>query len=1025
MSSKNRVYKELKSFKRRYWIARLIQGLLIFSGTGLVLFGIIALIEYASWMSSNQRMVLFFISLAIETFLLLYYIAWPVIQILLNGNALSDWRAAQMIGKLLEDVDDRLLNFLELDSKAEKNELIDASLDQKGNSLLQYRFSKSFEFSTLKPYLLFLLPLAVMLLFVWQGNRWHMLEEGTVRLVNFNIEYERELPFIIIPLGDLIVDEGDDYTIQFKLDGSFIPEEIEILSEDGEAIVGVTNSTVTYDFKNCYDDITVRLGYDGVLSETYTITVIKKPVMGRVSVEVLPPRYTGIDKFIVQNSNKLEVPEGSEIAISYAFKNTPSIEVEVFEKGIKTDSFSILNEETLHRIVSTNQDFVAKANKRPLHALEAEVIRDKRPELSLAVDSLEEYFIININSNDDYKILSAEAIIEDLEGRKERLSLKPDGNILKRKLTFSYKEIDLINSIEIKVSDQNHAVSRRVDLARFKEPELTTEQLLENAGADIAKMRKEDEKDNEESSQKQKSKKSSEDLKKEAEQLNKTVKKLAEKDSVQFDRLEKLSEEIKDLLEKMDKDIPKSQKQMSEKKLEEKIAQLEKEWMILKVVDQLNNVQDSLKKKPFVDEERMKRLQEDAKNLEQKMDLKEKEDVDWEKFEELSKNNEQLKEKNQKDKSQQQPNADRQPQEEEEKNGEEGNQEKKDQEGTKPQNQQKQDLKEQMQEDSEQLKQQLGAMSSMMMMEAMQANIELIRRLELRSLKASKKQEEIYTETVSGEEYDKKLILAQTEIKNSASRILDSLSALTVSDPMLGNILNKNQQLLQDYLGEMTNLSEMNVGQLSSKQRYLQYSLNDLASILYDILKSESEQMQNMMAGNKACNKPKPGKGKKESLSQQQKKLGEKMGKMKKPGKGKPGRQTLSDAELLELIKGQEQILEQYQQQQNKKGGQKAGDAEVVDKMNKQLDDLVNNNIDKAIERNKEIEDKLITIEKSDNQKKEDDKKRQSRENKLDYDAIRNTALQDYLRKNQTGTGVVNLPALKTYYSGKWVIINQ
>jgi hypothetical protein len=43
----------------------------------------------------------------------------------------------------------------------------------------------------------------------------------------------------------------------------------------------------------------------------------------------------------------------------------------------------------------------------------------------------------------------------------------------------------------------------------------------------------------------------------------------------------------------------------------------------------------------------------------------------------------------------------------------------------------------------------------------------------------------------------------------------------------------------------------------------------------------------------------------------------------------------------------------------------------------------------------------------------------------LNYDAIRNAALQNYLRTSQAGKGIEDLPGLKTYYSGKWVIINQ
>jgi hypothetical protein len=315
-----------------------------------------------------------------------------------------------------------------------------------------------------------------------------------------------------------------------------------------------------------------------------------------------------------------------------------------------------------------------------------------------------------------------------------------------------------------------------------------------------------------------------------------------------------------------------------------------------------------------------------------------------------------------------------------------------------------------------------------MMMEAMEKNIELLRRLELRALKASLKQEQVYNQTQTSREVENSAVGSQKEIIQASVVILDSLAYATVTDEQLAVVLRKNVELLDQHIKNLSNLQDITYSGLVSGQRYLQYGLNDLASILYDILKSESQSLQSMMAGEGQCKNPKPGKGKKKSLSQQQKELGEKMGKKKGKGEsegegqpGKQGRQSLSQGELLELIKGQEEIIKGFK----KSGGNKPGEIEALDEMNKQLDDLLKNNIDKAIARNKEIEDKLILIEKSENQKKEDDNKRKSQENKLDYEALRNCIFVEYLTKIQTSTGVVNLPALKQYYTVKWVKAGQ
>jgi len=239
---------------------------------------------------------------------------------------------------------------------------------------------------------------------------------------------------------------------------------------------------------------------------------------------------------------------------------------------------------------------------------------------------------------------------------------------------------------------------------------------------------------------------------------------------------------------------------------------------------------------------------------------------------------------------------------------------------------------------------------------------------------------------------------------------------------MMAQILMEYQEKLDLNLEQMSTVNAEDIRNYVSNQRYLQYGLNDLAAILYDILKAESESLMNMKEGNKSCNKPKPGKGKKPSLSGQQKELGEKMGKQsRKPGKGNGGDKPMSQAEVLELIKGQEAIIEQYEQ----KGGSKSGDGDLSKDLNKQLEDLINMNLDKAFERNKSIEEKLLVIEQSENEKEDQKEERLSKESTLNYEVIKQSSIRDYLKSKQRESSVVNLPALKNYFTSKWVKINQ
>lgn len=1002
MNSKEHIQKNLVQFKQRYWFARLLQGVLIFSGTGLVFFGVVALLEYATWLSTVQRTALFLLTLCIELALFLFYLGWPLIQLLLNGKKLSDRSAAQIIGSKLDGVGDKLLNYLELQSTP-STELIDAGIEQKGRALVGFPFYKAVSFSGLKPFLLFLIPPAIMLAFLVTGNRWHMFSEGAERLINFNTEYKKTLPFTFTILSPLQIEEGTNYELRLELKGKIIPDQIVLETNLGNQVLQHQGGNLfSTEFPDCLRDIEFRILYDDIESDLYTIGVVKKPVIGRVSLDIAPPSYTGIAPFSVDNLREIDVPQGSVVGIRFAIKNANNI-VLISEDGGLMDTLSSIDGKGFTRLKVSRKTIVAAfAEHIRLGEVQLNAIKDLSPSLTVMADSSQERLDVGITASDDYGVVKAGVIFVGGDGSQTPLDLPVKGGLVGASFSLTIAEAAQLKEIQVRVSDQLTTVLRVIDLTKYAVVDQSNSELLEAAGNEmrILKMNQENSKPSSKSSDKKKK-----DIAKEAEELKELAEKLAEKDSVQFERFRQLSEEIEDMLKKMDKSLPLAKQELQEEKLEELLKQLEEEWAILNAIEQLKKLDDAIEKNPFVEEKIMDSLGDAEKNLENVLKDEKAKEVDWEKFKEIEMSNSELKKK------------------EEGQKGEEKSVGNKDEKDTKPKSE---ELKEEMKQDSDALKDQLSKMSDAMMMEAMEKNIELLRRLELRALKASLKQEQVHNQTQISQEVENSAVGAQKEIIQAASVILDSLAFATISDEQLAVVLNTNVALLDQHIKNLSNLQDISFSGLVSGQRYLQYGLNDLASILYDILKSESQSLQSMMSGEGQCKNPKPGKGKKKSLSQQQKELGEKMG--KKQGKnegeglpGKQGRQSLSQGELLELIKGQEQIINEFK----KAGGNKAGESEAIDEMNKQLDDLLKNNIDKAISRNKEIEDKLILIEKSENQKKEDDNKRRSQENKLDYDALRNSVFREYLTKAQTRTGVVNLPALKQYYTVKWVKAGQ
>ena len=97
----------IERFVRKYYFNRLVQGVLIGAVLWMVFFLLVNTLEYFSWFSSNIRLVLFILLLAVSAFVLVFFLAVPLVNLIRYRKKMSVETAALMIGRFFPEVQDK------------------------------------------------------------------------------------------------------------------------------------------------------------------------------------------------------------------------------------------------------------------------------------------------------------------------------------------------------------------------------------------------------------------------------------------------------------------------------------------------------------------------------------------------------------------------------------------------------------------------------------------------------------------------------------------------------------------------------------------------------------------------------------------------------------------------------------------------------------------------------------------------------------------------------------------------------
>ncbi|MEM6297155.1 MAG: DUF4175 family protein [Bacteroidota bacterium] len=675
MSYESQVAARLKKYMQKFYLNRLLKGVILTLALVLSAYLVVNILEYFGRFGTLVRSILFFGFLGAALVSLVAWVVMPIYHLLNKDKSLSDEDAARQIGNFFHtEVSDRLLNFLQLKNTPNANAaLVQASLEQKAAQLEPVAFERAVEYKKNRRYLRFLfipVSLLVGVVLIFSPN---FFTQSTERLVKFNEDFIPEAPFSFnLTNKKLTAFRDENFTATLQLDGKALPESVYLLTDRGSKIKMEAQGQGKYahTFKNVQRPFRFHFEASGFSSYDYELELLERPHLRSFQARLNYPAYTGRRDERVENTGNLIIPEGTQIEWTFSTRQAETMEVYfdaekqsypiesagsenfTFERQIRKSGAYQIN---LKNAVSQNRDAIAYY---------LQVIPDEHPEVNLRQyeDSvLYDYLILGGNAADDYglsqlnlryrvtdesgKPLSEEYKVQKIEftaGSTSQeyfhrvdvasLALKPGQRI--EYYVEAWDNDGINGSKRSRTSEYRFAIPTKKELRQ----EIKQESSNTEKGLDKAQKKAEELQDNVKALQDRlkgkkklswQDKKAVEELIKKNEELKKQLENAAQKNEELNERQERFSEQEERIAEKAEKlqDLMDEVLDEETQKLFEELNKLLEENSdaddLQKVLDKLQRNSENIEKELDRTLEMFKQLQVELKMEGLKNDLEE------------------------------------------------------------------------------------------------------------------------------------------------------------------------------------------------------------------------------------------------------------------------------------------------------------------------------------------------------------------------------------------------------------------
>lgn len=1049
MSARQVLIEKIERFVRKFYVNRLIQGVLIGAALWIVFYLLVNALEYFSWFSPRVRFALFLLLLAGSAAVLVFYVIIPLVNLFRFRKKMSHEQAALLIGRFFPEVQDKLLNTLQLadvsDANA-SNQLLLATIEQRTQQLAPLRFSDAVDLKGNLRYLyLFLALLALLVALVIFLPRFAV--QPTQRILSYDQEFEKPLPFSV-SLSDETIEttQGSDVRFTLHVEGSRIPDAFYVKSPAGQQIFEKNSlNDYTYTFRNLYHDLTFQVVGGEYVSKPISITVHPNPALLSYQCRVSYPAYIHRSPELLQGKTRIIVPQGSRLAFDFVTRDSDSAFIwqDSVVTSLKLDQGQ--SSFLMTAAQSTSFDFGCRNSWsdgfEPLR-FTVDVIPDAYPDIR--VESYDEELSSQIYFSgllaDDYGFtkLVCHCDIQQPSARKKVFPLAFDrtatktsffysihldslgvlpgqqveicfevwdndgfhGPKSKRSETFSYYKPSLAALDSVAEQAENDIMDRMAQNAdeaqKLKEDiekmlqELTSKKELDWSDKEkIKELLKKEEQIEEEWNQLQEEQEKLSDFMKEHDLANEELQKKQEKINELFEEL--IPEELKKMMEEIEKLLD----EMPRERMQDLLREMQKDNKKMQdLLDRNLSLLEQLKMEKELNE-LMERLNELGEQLSNETDTLSAEEAK-ESFEEMMQELDSLSEQNE--------------------------------QLTDPFNIQKDEALEQsIENDLDQgAKKDAGSkmqemankmMLSMMMggQEQLAEDAHLVRILLENVVRASHQQESLMDELGSMRTDDPSLrekIALQKELSANFSMVEDSLRSMAQRQMSIRNFVFEELAVVDQQTEQaLKNMNDLHFSIAVSHQHRALQSMNNLSLMLAESLE-EMEQNMSMSGSGSSCKRKSQPQQQGKSMQQMQdlqRQLGQQLEELQKQMQQQmqpDGSPSMSE-EFARMAAEQEMIRQQMQKMldEMKRNGQMGDDGlnEIIKDMERLEEDMVNKRVNRrTIERNQQILSRMLESEKA-QQKREQEEKRKSNEYKGSrFDrSVDELFYQQQLKKNQ------------------------
>ena len=242
MNAYQDLIKQIDRFIRKYYLNKMLKGVLLFLFVFLSTFLLITTLEFFGRFNSYVRAFLLFSFISINLYILVRYFLNSFVKLFSFGKQISHFQAAEIIGQFFPDVSDKLLNTLQLNESISSNttsiDLLKASINKRSQSFSTLNFSSAIDLKNdSKKYFYYLVPLFFVFLTV-SVILPDFFTQSTNRVIHFNTYFKPKAPFsFILPQKEYVIQEGEHIHIDLKLKGKILPERVFIVSQQGKFLM--------------------------------------------------------------------------------------------------------------------------------------------------------------------------------------------------------------------------------------------------------------------------------------------------------------------------------------------------------------------------------------------------------------------------------------------------------------------------------------------------------------------------------------------------------------------------------------------------------------------------------------------------------------------------------------------------------------------------------------------------------------------------------------------------------------------